>query len=69
MHHMNEKQRKKLIKRAGGVATVASIFGVKRQAIDQWITKGIPANRAKRLALLCDVDPAEIRPDIFGEVA
>ncbi|MFO0325718.1 MAG: transcriptional regulator [Burkholderiales bacterium] len=60
-------QNRNLIKRAGGPAVVAELFGKSPQAVIHWYTNGIPAERVLPIAKLTDfkLTPHELRPDLY----
>ncbi len=52
--------------RVGGVAKLAEMLGLSRQAVYKW--KRVPAERAPQIERLTGVPRAELRPDLY-EVA
>lgn len=61
MRHMETKE---IIRRAGGARAVASKLGISFQAVYLWRDK-IPAHHVYRMAVLADMRPESIRPDMF----
>lgn len=57
----------KAIKAAGGAAALARHLGITSQAISQW--DRVPVTRAAAVERLTGIPRAELRPDVFGEVA
>ena len=66
---MKGKKLKKLINEAGGARVIAESLKVTRQAVEHWYVNGVPPRKAPKLAKLIGVTPADINPDIFGDVA
>lgn len=66
---MRDKPLSKAIKLAGGIAKLASLLSMKRQAVFQW--KRCPPGRAKAIesALNGAITAHDLRPDIFGDAA
>ena len=65
---MNEQELRNRIKGAGGFTAVSKMLkpAVSRQAVWQWAngTK-VPPTRVKELAAILNMEPKDIRPDIF----
>jgi len=60
----------KAVDEAGGVAVIATAFGISPQAVYKWIRAGkAPGNRCVRLEQLSNfvVSRHELCPDTFGE--
>ena len=57
------------IKKAGGRGAVAKALGVTPEAVRQWITRKIPAERAVDLEKISGVHRSALRPDLWGETA
>lgn len=49
----------------GGVSKVARHMGVSKQAVSEWCYRKVPHRRAADLALLLDIPPHDVRPDVF----
>jgi len=49
--------------RVGGVAKLAEMLGVSRQAVYKWTR--VPAERAPQIERLTGVSRAELRPDLY----
>lgn len=62
---MNNQIRRRWIKKAGGVAAVARLAGVTTQAVEKWISNGVPAERVRLLAEASGVPESKIRPDLY----
>lgn len=56
---------RKAIKTAGGRGRFAREMRVTRQAIEQWFTRGIPAERVMQIERLTGIPRHELRPDIY----
>lgn len=51
---------------------LASLFGVRRQAVDQWLERGIPAERQEKmqtLVAICDLLERKLKPGRLAGVA
>jgi DNA-binding transcriptional regulator YdaS (Cro superfamily) len=59
----------KAIEHQDGTANMAEKLGVSRQAINQWKTRGIPAERAVQIEKLLEgqVSRKQLRPDLFTD--
>lgn len=58
---------KRVIREAGGLAAMARIHGISRQAVQDWLRHGIPAERVQRTAAVLGLSVSDVRPDVFGE--
>ena len=54
------------VKKAGSVAALAALAGVKPQAISQWRSR-IPAERVLLIEGLTGISRHVLRPDVFGD--
>ncbi len=59
-----EAQLKKVLERAGGPSALAKRLGTSVAAVSQW--RRVPANRVGSVAAIVDLEPHEIRPDLFS---
>lgn len=50
---------------AGGGAALAKACGVRKEAVQQWKSAGIPPLRAQQVAAVTKLPLHEIRPDIY----
>jgi DNA-binding XRE family transcriptional regulator len=51
---------------------LASLFGVRRQAVDQWLERGVPSERQEKvqtLAAICDLLERKLKPGRLAGVA
>ncbi len=53
------------IKVAGGGVALAKACGVRKEAVQQWKSAGIPPLRVLQVAAITKMQPHEIRPDIY----
>lgn len=53
------------IKMAGGGVALAKACGVRKEAVQQWKSAGIPPLRVLQVAAITKMQPHEIRPDIY----
>ena len=53
------------IEKAGSVAALAALAGVRQQAISQW-RRRIPAERVLLIEGLTGISRHQLRPDVFG---
>jgi len=49
---------------AGGVRAISKRLNLSRQAVYQW--SEVPLKHAASVAKLCNMDPREVRPDLFA---
>ena len=56
------------IRLLGGKNQVAELFDIHENAVHQWLSKGVPANRVLTLVHAVDhqVSAKELRPDVFA---
>lgn len=54
-----------MIGKAGGVSALAKFVGVRQPTVSTW--KRIPTKYVEKLAGHFQVDPALIRPDLYGK--
>lgn len=52
-------------KQAGGVGRLSEHFKLCRQSIYDWKKHGVPSKRVLELARLAQMDPGELRPDLY----
>lgn len=52
---------------AGGGAALAKACGVRKEAVQQWKSAGIPPLRAQQVAAVTKLPLHEIRPDIYPQ--
>ncbi len=68
MNFLDRKAIREAIKAAGGFTTVARMMQppISRQAVWQWgHDTDVPAKRVKQLCEITNLDPKQVRPDIF----
>lgn len=63
--HIVSMDATEVIKRAGGVLGVAAALGVDRTTVLKWRTRGLPILRIPEIARLANVEPHELRPDLW----
>lgn len=66
---MNTTHIENAVKKAGGRGAVAKALGVTPEAVRQWITVKLPAERAVELEKISGVHRSFLRPDLWGETA
>lgn len=55
-----------IIKAAGGPSRVARELGRSHATVLGW--KKVPAEHARRIAQIAGLEPADVRPDLYGPV-
>lgn len=51
------------IKKVNGISNLARIVGVKRQAVQQWLTNGIPYKRVRAVSKATGIAVTRLRKD------
>ena len=55
-----------IIKRAGGASKIAKAIGRHHSSVLGW--NKVPAQHVRAVSVLSGIPPAQIRPDVFGEI-
>ena len=60
MNHLN-----KAISKAGGRKQLADLIGVSRQAVEKWMTYGVPPRRAIQIEEATGVSRKKLCPELY----
>lgn len=58
---------REILRRAGGVAKVASTLGLHHSTVSLWNRRSVPAKYAVDVAAMAGITPAEVCPDVFRD--